>query len=270
MLKKIILLAIVLTIGNGISSAHQDTPLELKEGVLMGLPKPFQPARFNLKKKILTIGGKDLQLPLVLKRLFPDTREEGVFGEPHKKEGIPYDLSFYASWYHGPSILPPYLQIRIVPKDRDFRFEILVDIQNLKFLGAKMVVSLSPNDYQHIPIEIDGPDRSPPIDLDWKSAIGTWKCGTLVVVISKDAISAKDGGDAVNYPNGSISPVRPGEMLLQMPDGDNEQFSFVRAGDILNLYLARGGLELVRVGSDTDKLYEQLEKDAEQGAAPKP
>lgn len=263
---RITLLLLILMTGCRITSAHQDTPLKLKEGVLVGLPKAFQPAEFNLEKKILTIGGKDLQLPPVLERLFPDARED-LFGEPHQVEGIPYGLTFSASWYHGPSMLPPYLQIKIKPRERDFRFEILVDIQNLKILEAEMVVSLAPNSYQSIPIAIDGSDRAIPIDLDWESAIGTWRSGTLVVSISKDAINATDRGEAVDYPGGSISSVKRGEMLLQLPDGGKEQLPFVRGGDILNLYFERGGLELVRVGSDTDKLYERLRKEAEQDGA---
>lgn len=206
----------------------------------------------------------------MLERLFPDAREVNLFGEPDLVEGSPYDLTFSASWYHGPSMLPPYLQIGITPKERDFRFEIVVDIQNLKLLEAEMIVSLFPNSYQSIPIAIDGSDRAIPIDLKWESAIGTWKSGTLVVNISKDEITATDRGEPVSYPRGSVSPVKPGEMLLQLADGGKEPLLFVRGGDILNLYLEREGFELVRVGSDTDKLYERLRKEFEQDGADQP
>ncbi|MBK1882665.1 hypothetical protein JIN85_09570 [Luteolibacter pohnpeiensis] len=244
--------------------------MKLKNGTLEGLPKVFQPARFDLEKKVLTIGGKDLQLPPVVERLFPDAREEDIFGKLQTVEGVPYDLTFSASWYHGPSMLPPYLRIRITPKERDFRFEILVDIQAVKLLDAEMIVSLSPNSSQSIPIAIKGSNRVIPFDGAWESAIGTWQSGTIVVNISQDAISATDRGKAVEYPAGAVSVVKPGVMSLRLPDGAEEEFEFLRSGDILNLYLKRGGFELVLVGSETYEFYQRLNQEAEQGSAGQP
>lgn len=251
-----------LAIGCGLASAHQDTPLQLKDGVLEGLPKVFQPARFDLEKKVLTIGGKNLELPPTLRRWFPDDHTADTFAEPQK--GIPYDLSFSASWYHGlSSTLPPYLQIRITPKERDFCFEIIVDIQSLKILEANMIVSLSPNSKQRVPIAINsGKEKVVPTDLKWQSIIGTWRAGSVVAKISSDKIVVTDDGEAVEFPTGSISPIEPGVMSLRRRDGTMEKFRFNLSGDILELNFERGGfIGLAKQGSETDKLYERLEKE---------
>jgi hypothetical protein len=266
--QKVALSVIALTVVCGRVSAHQDTPLELKEGVLIGLPKVFQPAAFDRDKKVLTIGGKQLELSPVLKRLFPDNREVDFFGKTDKKDSIPYDLSFSASWYHGPSTLPPYLQIRITPKERNFRFEILVDIQALRILEAEMIVSLSPNSEQSIPIAINGSERAIPVDLTWQSIIGTWRSGSILLTITSNTIAVTDDGKALDYPAGSISPIEPGVLSLKLPGGSTEKVFYRRSGDILEIGF-RAGISLAKLGSDTDKFYERLEQ-AEQGGADQP
>lgn len=252
--------------GCGFALAHEDTPLQLKAGVLVGLPKVFQPAGFDLDEKILTISGKKLQLPPVLERLFPDTSRIDLFEEPHTFEGIPYDLTFSASWYHGPSTLPPYLQIGIAPRNRDFRFEILVNIQSLELLEAEMIVSLSPGTQQSIPIELSGSERAILADLEWQSCIGIWRSGSTIVRVSEDRIVVTDDGEQVEYPAGTVAPIEPGVMSLMLPDGVTERVHFLRSGDILELGFERCSIGLAKLGSATDKLYERLEKEAEVGA----
>lgn len=226
----------------------------------------FQPAAFDRDKKVLTIGGKQLELSPVVKRLFPDNREVDLYGKPEKPDGIPYDLSFSASWYHGPSILPPYLQIRIAPKEREFRFEILVDIQALKILEAEMIVSLSPHSEQSIPIAINGSERAISMDLTLQSIIGTWRSGSTQLTITSNTIAVTNGGKAVDYPAGSISSVEPGVLSLKLSDGSTEKVHFLKSGDILEIAFERAGLNLAKMGSDTDKFYERLQQ-AEEGDA---
>ena len=135
------------------AAAHQDTLLKLSEGVLTGLPKEYEPARFDLSRKVLTIGGKELRFPAVLHRLFPDDFIVAPFGDPVVIKGTPYDLKFSASWYHDLSGLPPYLLIRISPKNRDFAFEILIDLDTLKFIRVEAnIKGIFP-----LPIDISNP-----------------------------------------------------------------------------------------------------------------
>jgi hypothetical protein len=137
-MKHTLLSMIALLIGVVPLAAHQDTPIQRKDGKLLGLPKEFQPASFDLEKKIFTISGKALKFPDSLQSLFPDDRRVDQFGEPNAVKGIPYELKFSASWYHGPSLLPPYLLITITPNDRDFRAEIFVDLETVAFLEGSV------------------------------------------------------------------------------------------------------------------------------------
>jgi len=135
------------------AAAHQDTVLKLSEGVLTGLPKKYEPAKFDLSRKVLTIGGKELRFPAVLHRLFPDDHIAAPYGDPVVIKGTPYELAFSASWYHDLSGLPPYLSIRIAPKNRDFAFEILIDLDTLKFIRVEANIK----DFFPLPIDISNP-----------------------------------------------------------------------------------------------------------------
>ncbi len=262
------IIPLFIAISSVAASAHQDTILKLENGVLTGLPKIFQPAKFDVEHKVLTISGKELRFPSSLRRLFPDDDAEEIFGEPQKVEGIPYELTFSASWYHGPSsMLPPYLLIRIAPKERDFRFEVLVDIKDLKFIEARMEVSLSLNRHQSIPIKIDETNMLEAADLDWKSAIGVWTHGIATAKISENAISVKNGEEVVDWLTGNVSILEPGVMTLQLADDSKGKLHFKRHGDFLMLFTERGGLEFVLEGSETGKFYEKLQNMAEQDGA---
>ncbi len=151
-----LLLGLLYCLLGGVLSAHQDTPLKLENGKITGLPEKYQPASFDRKKKVLTIAGKSLMFPEVLGQLFTDPYiDEGPFGDEQIPiEGHPYMLKFTASWYHedwAPG-LPPYMLIRIEPEGCDYAFELLIDIDRLKFLSADTQISKIGT----IPIDLDG------------------------------------------------------------------------------------------------------------------
>jgi|TARA_B110000037_G_scaffold5664_1_gene6111 hypothetical protein len=85
----------------------------------------------------------------------------------------------------------------------------------------------------------------------------------LVVEITAEKIAVTDAGKPVDYPSGRIATIEPGVMSLRLSGGIEEKFRFIRSGDILELGFKRAGLSLAKVGSDTDRLYERLEREAE-------
>jgi hypothetical protein len=80
--------------------AHQDRIVHrADDGTLSGLPKPYQPARLELREggaKLLLPGGS-YDFPECLLDLFDLPKGQKLF--------------LHASWYHDPGLLPPYLVI---------------------------------------------------------------------------------------------------------------------------------------------------------------
>lgn len=147
-------LILSVTFFGGLAEAHQDTLLKYENGRLTGLPDKYQPASFDRKNKVLTIAGKSLRFPQVLQRLFTDDHKVDFMGQPMDVKGDPYRLVFSASWYHSErgSNLPPYLLIRIEPEKSDHSFEILIDLDQLKFLRADVQSMVAGT----IPVDLDG------------------------------------------------------------------------------------------------------------------
>jgi hypothetical protein len=270
-MKHALLITISLLIGVAPLAAHQDTPIQLKDGKLLGLPKEFEPAAFDLAKKTLTISGKVLPLSHSLQSLFPDDRSVDEFGFQNPVKGIPYELKFSASWYHGPSLRPPYLLIKITPDDRDFRTEILVDIESVAILEARVFLKISEERTEVVPVLIDKPASPKPGPDDWLAIIGKWRTGGTIIEITKDRIQTTESGEVVDYPNGHISPKEPGMMTLTLPSGGEETFGYELKGDILALGFQRaGGFGLARLGSKADKDCQRRNNKAEQGGADQP
>ena len=237
--------------------AHQDTVIRFDKGDLLGLPKEFQPAKFDRDKKILTISGKELAFPTVLKELFADFNAENVDAD-HKGDGSAYELQFAASWYHGPSLLPPYMLIKIIPKRRDFRFEILVDIESISFIRANVVLPMSNKQSAFIPIALQAEKAKKQIPKNWHDILGEWRSEAMVIKITNKEIKSTEDGKSLDYPSGSISPVRPGVMLLKNPGKNDEEFLYELDGDIIEFIFERtGGIGMARLGSPADKTWQR-------------
>ncbi|MEO1855953.1 MAG: hypothetical protein ABGY95_01130 [Rubritalea sp.] len=157
-----LLVGLLVCLLSGVLSAHQDTPLKLEDGKIIGLPDKYQPASFDRKKKILTIAGKSLAFPAILHALFIDDRVDELFGDPLPVKGHAYKLKLSASWYHSEldPELPPYMLIRIEPDDRDYAFELLIDMDRLRFIRADAQIAT----IGAIPIDLDGIIDSLPND----------------------------------------------------------------------------------------------------------
>jgi hypothetical protein len=235
---------------------HQDTPVALREGDLHGLPTEFEPAKFNPENMTLNIAGKNLVLPDVLPMIFPEKERLLLQKEEvHAGYSSRYELSFSASWYHGPSILPPYMVIGINPKGEDFKFDIHVDLENASVMKAYIIIETKNMGLIWIPIATSN-DSSKNIPGDWRSIIGIWGAHDLIIEISEEQIKTIEGGEVVDYPSGNIKPVQPGEMKLILPSGKTEHFTYAIKGDVLELSFQRAsGIGLARLGSDSDKAW---------------
>ena len=105
------------------SNAHTDTILNQEGYKLVGLPEEFTPAVFNWEKKLLRIGENQIDL----------NSFENVI--PMRQE---YKIYISSSWYHKRSALPPYIGIVLKPKDRTFKYTILLKLETLELIKVTL------------------------------------------------------------------------------------------------------------------------------------
>lgn len=100
---------------------HQDKILKIdRKGNIVGLPKQFAPAKFDLTTKKLRIKDKEVLFPKCLSYYFEEHRNPKV------------NLS--ASWYHEKRVLPYYLNFEIDEKDSNFGYTILINLETLELI----------------------------------------------------------------------------------------------------------------------------------------
>ena len=97
--------------------AHKDTKITLDNYELIGLPDKYKPSYLNMKEKFLRIGHNRLDFPSCVLKYFPENKE--------------YNLFITSSWYHDLSLMPPYLNISIFLKNKDYRFNLLFNMDTL-------------------------------------------------------------------------------------------------------------------------------------------
>ena len=254
----------LLAFGFGPAAAHQDVKLKFKDGIILGLPEEFGPAKFDREKKILTLGGKALPLPDMLRRNFRDHRLHHWDAEAPRQAGEPrtplaYDLAFTASWYHDPLLLPPYLLMKVTPKDRDFRYEILFDMEKPGILEAHVIHQLTDSTSQSFPIQFENSKPEPAKEKpdEWPAMIGKWRGADEIVEITGKSIKVTLPGNEKPLIEGAIAPVEPGVMSLKSPGGKEQKFTYLLRGDILQLGFEDFGIRCARFGSPTDEKYER-------------
>jgi hypothetical protein len=71
----------------------------------------------------------------------------------------PYDLRIFASWYHDRKILPPYLLLRIQPKKKDFRYELLLSLDTLALVQLSVVLQESDSATRRLPIALSDAEK---------------------------------------------------------------------------------------------------------------
>jgi hypothetical protein len=102
--------------------AHKDRLIELKGTRLVGLPEKFTRAELDLKAGELRIGHRAMTFSPLLKSLFDQ----------------PHELVISASWYHDPETLPPYICLHIKPREKDFCYEILLNLETLELIEVSV------------------------------------------------------------------------------------------------------------------------------------
>ena len=132
------------------TEAHRDTTLVFEDGVIKGLPEPFQPATFDDKTLTLTIGESSYELPAVVRSLlFEEIETDPFLREVGQERLVPCRFSFRSSWYHSylnegvpeEHQLPPYLSMTISFKRQEACvIMLLFDMTTLRVLRAKMNV----------------------------------------------------------------------------------------------------------------------------------
>lgn len=104
--------------------AHSDTTVRLEHKKLVGLPKQYTPAELDVNAFRLKIKDHEMEFSPLLKSFFD----------------LPHDLTLSASWYHESDILPPYLLLHILPKKKDFSFQLLINLDTLDLIEASVVL----------------------------------------------------------------------------------------------------------------------------------
>lgn len=100
---------------------HQDKILRIdKKGNIVGLPKQFAPAKFDLATKKLRIKDREVLFPKCLSSYF----------EQHRNP----KLNLSASWYHEKRILPYYLNFEINDKNSYYGYTILINLETLELI----------------------------------------------------------------------------------------------------------------------------------------
>jgi hypothetical protein len=123
--------------------AHEDTIIGLENKKLVGLPKEYTPAELDLKNFRIRIKDHAMVFSPLLKSLFDQ----------------PYDLRIFASWYHDRKILPPYLLLRIQPKKKDFRYELLLSLDTLALVQLSVVLQESDSATRRLPIALSDAEK---------------------------------------------------------------------------------------------------------------
>jgi hypothetical protein len=123
--------------------AHEDTLIGLETKKLVGLPKEYTPAELDLKDFRIRIKDHAMAFSSLLKSLFDQ----------------PHDLRISASWYHDRKILPPYLLLSIQPKKKDFRYELLLNLDTLALVQLSVVLQESDLTTRHLAIALSDAEK---------------------------------------------------------------------------------------------------------------
>jgi len=92
---------------------------------MSNLPERYLPARIDLKKNTISIANVAFNMPVCVSKYFvnPDS----------------YSLLVTSSWYHQRSNLPPYINFNISPKNKDFEYSLLFELDSLKVIKFQVI-----------------------------------------------------------------------------------------------------------------------------------
>ncbi|WP_419904929.1 hypothetical protein [Kiloniella sp.] len=136
MFKKLLLIALF-TLISFRALAHVDTRIKInKNGELVGLPKQYQPAKIDRDKGAISLGKNEFLMPDCIRQYFQS---------PENSE-----LEISGSWYHEFDILPPYINLNILPNDKNYEYSFLFNLNNLTII--EVLIITRPDDrsfYRH-------------------------------------------------------------------------------------------------------------------------
>jgi hypothetical protein len=66
----------------------------------------------------------------------------------------PHELIITASWYHNSKTLPPYIRLGIKPRDKDFSYGILLNLETLELIEVSVTVRESATTTRDLRIEL--------------------------------------------------------------------------------------------------------------------
>jgi len=118
--------------------AHMDKIIELKGTELVGLPKDYAPAELEMKAFRLRIGTHEMTFSPYLQNLFEQ----------------PYDLKITASWDYHLSGLPPYINLHILPKKKDYSYRLLLNLDTLDLIELSVVLKMSDSKTWELPVAL--------------------------------------------------------------------------------------------------------------------
>jgi hypothetical protein len=137
---RMISVAILAIVTCHLAFAHEDCLIRLSGDKLEGLPEKYRSASFSVRERRIVIGPVSV--------VFPDCiwNRLGTIKET--------DLNFQASWYHDPSILPPYIMVSIGKAPGRIGYELLLNLDTLVVISFKRAMVLPHGtSYEDIPIE---------------------------------------------------------------------------------------------------------------------
>ena len=137
---RVIFAAMLATFAIHSACAHQDRIIRLSGDKFEGLPPKYQTASFSIKDRRIGLGPVSVIVPECIWKRFGNVKEA--------------DLRFQASWYHDPSILPPYIMMSIGRTPGKTGYELLLNLDTLAVISFKKI-TVEPDGtyYEDIPIE---------------------------------------------------------------------------------------------------------------------
>jgi len=124
---KVLLILISILFLNNSNTLHKDSPLQVdNNGNIIGLPKEFVTAKFNLDEKYLRLNDKEIILPDCLAYYFTE----------HKKP----NLNLFASWYHSKKVIPYYIGFDVSQLDIDYKYTILINLETLELIYIEKTI----------------------------------------------------------------------------------------------------------------------------------
>ena len=152
-LQVVIWMCLALVMPN-VLQAHVDTLIRIKGTNLVGLPKNYEPAEFDTNAFRLRLARHEVTFSPFLKSLFD----------------APHELRFLASWYHERSTLPPCLVVEIRPKNKDFSYSILFNMDTLDVIDVSVTLKESDTVSRGLPIAFSDREKK-----EMRKSIKTFK-----------------------------------------------------------------------------------------------